>query len=86
MILVDLFCPECDEEHIDVFIDTSEPLPMCEKCDVEMKKLIGAVEFKLVYNNRTDTCDWDGNTTQYWNDIKEKGGNEPQNDDQPKWE
>jgi len=85
MILVDLFCPDCDNNQIDVFIDTSIPLPDCDKCGVMMKKSIGPINFKLVYNNRTDMCDWDGNTTRYWDDIKKKGGDEPQNDGQQKW-
>lgn len=86
MILVDLFCPECDKRYIDVFIDTSEPLPKCDVCeDVELKKLISAVSFELKYDNRTDSCDWHGNSSQYWKDIKEKGGEEPANKKQYKW-
>lgn len=87
MIMVDLFCPECDVEVIDVMIDSSEPLPSCEECGCsEMKKKIAAVSFELKYNNRTDSCDWNGNSSQYWNAIKEQGGDEPPNDKQQKWE
>ncbi|MCK5016049.1 MAG: hypothetical protein KAS32_03165 [Candidatus Peribacteraceae bacterium] len=85
MIMVDLFCPECDKREIDVFINSSKPLPMCDECDVEMKKLIAAVSFELKYDNRTDICDWDGNSSQYWNEIKKDGGDEPTNDKQKKW-
>ena len=86
-ILVDLFCPECDAEEIDVFINSSEPLPPCKKCDCkEMKKMISAVRFELKYDNRKDSCDWDGNSSQYWNRIKKEGGDEPTNEKQVKWE
>jgi hypothetical protein len=26
--------------------------------------------FKLVYNPKSDKCDWDGNRTRYWDDYK----------------
>lgn len=87
MLLVDLFCPECEHEVIDAFINSSEPLPPCDECDCkEMKKKISPVRFELKYDNRTDSCDWDGNSSQYWKDVKEKGGEEPTNDKQTKWE
>jgi hypothetical protein len=87
MILVDFFCPKCDKRYIDVFIDSKEPLPKCDVCeDVELKKLISKpISFELKYDNRTDICDWDGNSTQYWKEIKEKGGEEPPNSKQYKW-
>lgn len=86
MILVDLYCPACSANFIDVMIDNNDDLPKCDVCDVELKKWPSAVSFKLVYNNRTDMCDWDGNSSQYWNEIKRTGGDEPENDKQPKWE
>ena len=32
----------------------------------------------LKYDNRKDSCDWNGNSSQYWKAIKEKGGDEPE--------
>lgn len=87
MIMVDLFCPECDAVIEDEMINSSEPLRGCPKCDCKhMKKSIGPVSFKLVYDNRTDSCDWDGNSSNYWNDVKDGKGDEPTNDKQYKWE
>lgn len=86
MILVDLFCPKCDKRYIDVFIDTKEELPECDICQSRLKKLVHNIHYKLIYNNRTDMVDWDGNSSQYWKDIKDKGGEEPLNDRQAKWE
>jgi len=87
MIMVDLFCPECDVVVEDVFINSSEPLPPCDGCDCkEMRKKISAVRFELKYDNRKDSCDWDGNSSQYWKGVKEGGGDEPSNEKQTKWE
>lgn len=45
----------------------------CDKCGATMHKLFPKdFNFKLVYNNQTDMCDWQGNTSQYWNDVKKQ--------------
>jgi hypothetical protein len=31
-------------------------------------------------------CDWAGNTSRYWDEIKRTGGEEPDNPKKPKWE
>ena len=28
--------------------------------------------FKLTYTASKDSCDWDGNSSQYWNDYKKQ--------------
>lgn len=62
-------------------------LPLCPECEeeVSMRKMMGTTSFELKFDNRKDMCDWDGNTSRYWNDIKEKGGEEPVNPRQQKW-
>ena len=93
MILVDLFCPECDDRHIDVFVDNKMPMPKCPKCDIVMKKLVSQITFELKYDNRKDTCGWSNDgyaSSQYWKDIKNakadgKKVEEPKNDKQSKW-
>jgi len=85
MILVDLFCPECDDRHIDVFVDNKLPMPKCPKCEIIMKKLVSQITFELKYDNRKDICDWKGNSSQYWKKVKETGGDEPSNPKQTKW-
>lgn len=84
-MLVDLICLNCKHEMIDEFIDSNKKLPECPKCQTIMNKLPSALRFELKYDNRKDMCDWQGNTSQYWNDIKTKGGEEPPNDKQEKW-
>jgi hypothetical protein len=86
MIVVDLFCPKCDDRHVDVFVDNKLPMPKCPKCDIVMKKLVAKrMSFELKYDNRKDVCDWHGNSSCYWKKIKETGGDEPANDKQTKW-
>jgi len=86
MILVDLFCKNCDREEIDVFVDMKLLMPRCPDCDIEMTRMVAKrMNFELKYDNRKDICDWHGNTSQYWNKIKETGGTEPTNNKQAKW-
>lgn len=85
LILVDLRCPSCEHEIIDSLVNNREELPDCPECGTQMAKLPSPLRFELKYDNRKDSCDWDGNSSQYWNDIKEKGGDEPPNDRQDKW-
>jgi late competence protein required for DNA uptake (superfamily II DNA/RNA helicase) len=86
MIVVDLFCKECDKEHIDVFVDMKLPMPKCPDCNIEMTRMVAKrVSFELKYDNRKDVCDWHGNSSCYWNKIKETGGEEPSNNKQAKW-
>ena len=94
MIMVDLFCPECDKRVIDEFVDNNLPMPMCDVCNVEMKKLVShQMTFKLVYDNRRDSCGWSNDgyaSSQYWKDIKKakdegKKVEEPHNDKSAKW-
>jgi len=35
-----------------------------------MSKMVSLTSFKLEYNNKTDMCDWSGNTSHYWDDYK----------------
>lgn len=84
-VCFDLFCPECDHIIEDAMINTGDVLPNCPECDTLMRKMMGTTCFELKYDNRKDMCDWNGNTSQYWKDIKEKGGEEPVNKKQPEW-
>jgi len=49
--------------------DTQE----CSKCGAYMlRQFPDSFRFELKYNNKTDMCDWQGNTSQYWNDVKKQ--------------
>lgn len=90
-VCFDVFCPECDLVVIDVMLNSDESPPECPMCrekhdkEVIMKKMMGTTSFELKYDNRKDMCDWHGNTSRYWEQIKKEGGEEPSNDKQQKW-
>jgi putative FmdB family regulatory protein len=44
---------------------------VCPVCGGNMRRLISLCQFKLEYNNKTDICDWQGNTSQYWKAYKD---------------
>jgi len=45
----------------------------CPRCGKIMKQLFpNTINFQLVYNNKTDICDWAGNTSQYWDATKKQ--------------
>lgn len=75
MILVDLYCPMCDEVFIDKMVNTRDEdhgeCPSCGQSD--LKRVIGCHSFELKYDPRKDKTDWHGNTSRYWNDVKEPG-------------
>jgi putative FmdB family regulatory protein len=54
------FGNEMDQDHI------------CSKCNKPSEKIVSTSRFELKYNNKTDMCDWQGNTSMYWNDVKKQ--------------
>lgn len=52
----------------------------CPECDGKAKRIFPTKgpKINLQYNPKTDICDWDGNTSQYYrlyNEAKERGEN-----------
>ena len=78
-VMVDLCCDnkDCDYIELDVMVDTSvDDYGICALCgNGKIVRQVSFNSFELKYNNKTDMTDWDGNTSQYWKDFKEKGGN-----------
>jgi len=74
MPIYDIFCTgdECDNEVIDIILKVSEDLPVCSECGAEMSRKIQCCHFELKYDNRKDICDWDGNTTKYYDEINKQ--------------
>jgi len=52
------FGDEANQQH---------PCPICER---ELVRIVSPCTFKLEYNNKTDMCDWRGNTSHYWDEYK----------------
>ena len=80
MPIYDLYCPvsACGYEIQDRILNVDEDNGECPECGEGLKRFCGCKSFKLVYNNKTDICDWEGNTTQYYrhyNEAKERGEN-----------
>ena len=68
MPIYDFECKECNKmEEVLCGVDDGFICPSCLK---PMKKLCNCTHFKLTYNNKTDVCDWEGNSSNYWNDVK----------------
>jgi putative FmdB family regulatory protein len=72
MPLFEYECPKCKAffEWIAKF-DEVVKCPLCFDVDAVKVFPTSSPSFKLVYNNKTDMCDWDGNTSQYWTKYKE---------------
>lgn len=78
-VIVDIICWECKILKKDVWLDYREqPKEVCPDCGKQMTKKIDFGSFELKYNNKTDMCDWTGETSQYWkdfNDARARGEN-----------
>lgn len=71
----DIICAECMVIKLDVMLAFGEePEECCPECGKQMKKKPQFGSFELKYNNKTDMCDWTGQTSQYWKAFKEAKG------------
>jgi predicted nucleic acid-binding Zn ribbon protein len=68
MPIYDFYCEQCGVEQ-EIFCRITEGA-LCARCMKPMKKKCNCTNFKLSYNNKTDCCDWEGNSSNYWNDVK----------------
>ncbi len=60
------------EEEVLVFIDFEVFCPECDGEVMERQFSPQGQRFSLRYDNKTDMCDWDGNTSRYWDDVKKQ--------------
>ncbi len=72
MPIYDLFCPSCGDTQDDIILKMDEVPPVCIACGASMARVCNCHSFELVYNNKTDLCDWAGNTSQYWNEYNKQ--------------
>lgn len=74
MPLFDFEC-ECGNEFEYLVMRDGEVV-VCPKCDGrnKIKKLSpqSPVNFKLLYDPKIDTVDWDGNTSRYYDEYKKQ--------------
>ena len=78
-VICDIICQDCKIIKQDVFLEYKEqPKENCPECGKPMTKKPDFGSFELKYNNKTDMCDWTGQTSQYWRafkDAKARGEN-----------
>ncbi len=72
MPIFDYSCP-CGhkEERIVSCCFDSQLCPECGKYLMD-REFPRGTRFNLKYDNKTDMCDWSGNTSRYWDDVKKQ--------------
>ena len=69
----DVQCSGCSEIK-EVLLDDGDPMPVCDECGSEMKRIFTSFNFKLIFNNKKDLCSWGDNnyeTSQYYRKVNE---------------
>jgi hypothetical protein len=78
-VLCDVVCFDCKVIKEDVRLEyQEEPTDICPRCSKPMTRKPAFGSFELKYNNKTDMCDWTGETSQYWrsfNEARSRGEN-----------
>ena len=71
MPIYDFDCEHCGLQF-DKIVDHNVIIATCPKCSGDSYKVFPrkAPSIDLKYNPVTDTVDWDGNTSRYWDDYK----------------
>jgi putative FmdB family regulatory protein len=80
MPLYDFECPHCKNEFEYLAKNSIIKYAKCPECGMKAKKIFCATgqNFNLKYNPKSDICDWDGNSSQYYrayNEAKGRGEN-----------
>lgn len=80
MPIYDFKCQTCGKEFEQIVSNTIIKYAKCPYCNMKGKKIFSGTgqTFNLKYNPKSDICDWDGNTTRFYdeyNKAKERGEN-----------
>jgi len=74
MAIHDFLCKDCGNEF-EYLIMGSDDIATCGKCGGRrLKKLSpqSPITFKLKYDPKKDICDWNGETTRYYDEYKKQ--------------
>jgi putative FmdB family regulatory protein len=71
--IFDFKCEHCGLQF-DKLVDKDVEIATCPKCEHNSFRIFPqkAPNFNLRYNPITDVCDWNGNTTRYWDEYKKQ--------------
>lgn len=70
MPIYDFKCEHCG--IFDSIEKTDTDIAKCPKCGKKSKRIFPtkSPRFNLTYNPKTDICDWNGNTTRFYDEYK----------------
>lgn len=79
MPIFDFLCEECNNQFDSIEKQSVKSIK-CPKCEGKANRIFPTKgpKFDLKYNPKSDICDWDGNTSQYYrlyNEAKDRGEN-----------
>lgn len=69
----DTECEDCGQV-IEQYVEDGEELKRCPVCNGLTKRIFTTMNYKLIYNNKTDVCSWSDHgyaSSQYWSKVKE---------------
>lgn len=75
MPLYTLICEKCSYETEELLPYTEENFGKCPECGKTLKKIVDCTHFKLVTDNKTQSCGWAYNGYDhncYWDDVKKQ--------------
>jgi len=72
MPIFDLYCNNCDYEKEDVILKVNEFNGDCPVCDYPLERAANTKSFKLLYDNKKDSVDWDGNRSTYYDEYNKQ--------------
>lgn len=75
MPLYTLVCDSCEYETEEMHSIHADKFGSCPKCGLPLKKAVDCTHFKLITDNKTQSCGWAYNNYDhncYWDDIKKQ--------------
>ena len=75
MPLYTLVCNNCDYRTEEIHSIFATEFGSCANCGTALEKVIDCTHFKLIVDNKTQSCGWGFNNYDhncYWDDIKKQ--------------